>query len=359
MELYGCCEGRIVKMDVLCRRISLYIGRLVARFGTPLSILMTALAIGCIPVAAANAALVISGSVTQTGSVNYTDTYSVTVTNTGSQAVAGVTLAAPAGGYGNGVGNEASPVQFDVENSSSNCATNSGSTYIQDGQAVTCSIGTLTAGGAATVTVAFYTTNGYSRAFLASSTSPAESSGYVVIPNASGVGSAWDGLAMTGTASYTGPTGHGNQAIYSYTITVTNSGPDAGSPNISASVGDPSGSTFTLLSSSSSACTLGSSSGGSQALNCVSSSNIAAGGTVVFTIQLQGTSDIPNLPITFGFPTGSGEPAVIPQQTLKLDPGSPFTPGTDGPLPLWAYGLLAIAMFWIAKRQLFRGKAFA
>lgn len=54
-----------------------------------------------------------------------------------------------------------------------------------------------------------------------------------------------------------------------------------------------------------------------------------------------------------------GMPAVNINYTLSWAPNPAFasSPVTDGPIPLWAYGLLGLVMFLIARRQMFSTRA--
>ncbi len=143
------------------------------------------------------------------------------------------------------------------------------------------------------------------------------------------------GISLSGS----GPTQalSGNSATY--TIKVTDSGPLAAT-NVVVTDTLPAGAT---LVSSSSGCTLLGSS-----LSC-KVGTLPAGGNATVTINVKWTMSGPVYD-SASVSSDQVNTAAAAQQTLAF--GAPPEGGSDGPLPPWAYALLAILIGFVARRRL-------
>lgn len=133
--------------------------------------------------------------------------------------------------------------------------------------------------------------------------------------------------------------------LLSYTWQVGNTGPQAAA-GVQVSTVLPAG--FTLVASSSSP---GCSQSG-QALACtVGALAVGASAGLILVIQPVGSA-----PVNLTFTATSSNTDIDPNQaiaTVSLAP-SQLPPATDGPLPLWAYAVLAALLIGVAHRSLRR-----
>jgi uncharacterized repeat protein (TIGR01451 family) len=145
-------------------------------------------------------------------------------------------------------------------------------------------------------------------------------------------------LSIKGSASYTG-------GIATYNLTVSDSGPQAAT-GVTVTETLPSGVKLVTASSSSSCTQSG------QTVTCAVGS-VADGGSVSLTVTLSGAADT-SATFTVGSSVDYNPNAANDVLTVSaLGSGG----ATDGPIPLWAYALLALSFWWIARRQLRNGGA--
>jgi uncharacterized repeat protein (TIGR01451 family) len=149
-------------------------------------------------------------------------------------------------------------------------------------------------------------------------------------------------LAAVNQGTALGVSGSGPSAAVAgqsgvYSITVTNSGPLVAS-NVSVFDSLPVGATF---SSGSGGCVVVA--GG---VKC-SIGALAVGASVTVTIT-----------VTFGVTGAVYDTAGVSADQINTSTqqevafGAPPELGGDGPLPLWSYGVLALAFYWVASRRL-------
>jgi uncharacterized repeat protein (TIGR01451 family) len=142
-------------------------------------------------------------------------------------------------------------------------------------------------------------------------------------------------LAVSGSGPVSATAGQ--QGVYS--ITVTNNGPLAAT-NVSVFDLLPAGGTF---SSGSSGCTAV-----SGRVKCaVGTLAVGASVTVTLSVTFSVTGPVYDAASVSADQTNS---AASTQQGIAF--GTPPALGGDGPLPLWSYGVLGVAFYWLASRRL-------